>query len=176
VFIDVYENGMRDTIRLVIPNQKAPVTQVKQVPKEEKQFLETISSDSTENAKKEIGKDEITKGVEHPISAPIVNKAPNKNTCVAEATETDFFKLRKKLAAETNDDNMVTEAKKYFKLKCFSVAQLKNLSSMFLDDGGKYKFFDAAYSYVVDKDNFASLQSEIKDDYYVNRFKAMLHN
>ena len=78
------------------------------------------------------------------------------------------------MAAETNDDAMVDAAKKYFKTKCFSTSQVRNLSSLFLNDNGKYKFFDAAYTYVSDSDNFPSLQAELKDDYYINRFKAML--
>jgi hypothetical protein len=78
------------------------------------------------------------------------------------------------MAAETTDDNMITEARKYFKTKCFTTAQLKNLGTLFLNDAGKYKFFDAAYTYVSDADQFSSLQSELKDEYYINRFKAML--
>ena len=59
------------------------------------------------------------------------------------------------MAAETNDDGMVNEAKKYFKTKCFTVSQVKNLSALFLNDAGKYKFFDTAYTYVADIENFA---------------------
>ena len=80
------------------------------------------------------------------------------------------------MAAETADDDMVSEARKYFKTKCFTVLQLKNLSTLFLNDDGKYKFFDAAYIYVSDAENFTGLQSELKDEYYINRFKAMLRN
>jgi hypothetical protein len=97
-----------------------------------------------------------------------------KKKCASVAAESDFLKLRKKMAAGKGDDNMVDEAKKYFKTKCFAVTQLKNLSTLFLEDGGKYKFFDASYSYVSDPENFSSLVSEMKDEYYINRFKAML--
>ena len=90
------------------------------------------------------------------------------------ANEDDFFKLRKRMAAASSDDAMVTEAKKGFKAKCFSTLQVKNLSALFLTDESKYKFFDAAYQYVGDLENFSSLQSELKDEYFVNRFKAML--
>ncbi len=88
--------------------------------------------------------------------------------------ENDFFTLRKQMAAEIGDDKMVEEARKYFKAKCFSTIQLKNLSALFLDDGGKYKFFDAAYPFVTDMENFRSLQSELKDQGFVNRFKALV--
>ncbi len=78
------------------------------------------------------------------------------------------------MAAESSDDGMVDEAKKIFKSKCFTTAQLKNLSTLFLNDAGKYKFLDMAYTYVSDQENFSSLSAELKDEYYINRFKAML--
>ena len=78
------------------------------------------------------------------------------------------------MAGEDNDDNMVTEARKYFKTKCFTSLQVKNLGALFLTDESRYKFFDMAYPYVSDVENFSSLGSELKDPYYINRFKAML--
>lgn len=100
---------------------------------------------------------------------------PNSD-CTALASEDDFMKLRKKMAAENNDDDMVTVARKSFKTKCFTVAQIKNLSVLFLNDKGKYQFFDAAYPFVSDSYNFITLQSLLSDEYYVNRFKAMLRH
>ena len=78
------------------------------------------------------------------------------------------------MVAETDDDDMVDEARKYFKLKCFTTSQIKNLGVLFLDDLGKYKFFDMAYFFVSDIENFSTLQSELKNEYYINRFKSML--
>jgi len=173
VFIDDYGNGTKDTIRLLIPDTRPAVNEIKQEPNEEKKFLDIVSD--TANQVKEIIS-EIKKDSASEIK-PIVNEKTNaaiKNKCKETASEIDFFKLRKKMAAETTDDNMITEARKYFKTKCFTSGQLKNLSTLFLNDAGKYKFFDAAYAYVSDPDHFSSLQSELKDEYYINRFKAML--
>ena len=78
------------------------------------------------------------------------------------------------MAGETNDDNMIYEAKKYFKTKCFSTLQVKGLCGLFISDAGKYNFFDAVFKYVHDIENFSSLQSELKDEYYIKRFKVML--
>ena len=78
------------------------------------------------------------------------------------------------MAAETSDENMITEARKYFKTKCFSAQQVRNLSLLFLNDEGKYRFFDMAYPYVTDPANFSALETELKDPYYINRFRAML--
>jgi hypothetical protein len=96
--------------------------------------------------------------------------------CQTVANNDDFLKLRRKMAARTNDDGMLDEGKKYFRSKCFSTEQIKNLSTMFLSNAGKYNFFSAAYNYTTDLENFPTLQTELKDEYYINRFKEMLHN
>ncbi len=175
VFIDDYENGIMDTIRLVIPNPKPVVTIVKEEPKEEKKFIDI----STEAPKKEelpaITINKIVETIPIVTEATVEKIAP-KNNCSEIALESDFFKLRKKMAAEENEDNMISEARKIFKIKCFTSAQLKNLSTLFLNDEGKYKFFDVSYKYVSDADAFTALQSELKDEYYISRFKAMLRN
>ena len=101
--------------------------------------------------------------------------AVKSNNCKSVAVEDDFFKLRKKMAGQNNDDAMIAEAKKTFKTKCFSTTQVRNLSALFLTDESKYKFFDAAYQYVSDLENFSTLQTALKDEYFINRFKAMIH-
>jgi hypothetical protein len=165
-FVDEYSDGKKDTIRIIIPNSRSvkmvmreqPVKdQPKEQPKEEKKFLD-ITADT-----KDASLD----------NKSVVKDKPKPATC-SQASENDFLKLRKKMVGESKDDGMVSEATKSFKTKCFTVVQLKNLSTLFLNDAGKYKFFDAAYSHVFDPENFTSLQSELKDDYYINRFKAML--
>lgn len=158
-FTDQYE-GQSDTIRILIPNPKpvvAPVvTPPVTEPKEDRKFLEAGEiTDTAAVAKKE--------------EKPVV-----KNNCPATADDNDFLKLRKRMAAETSDDGMITEARKLLRTKCFSTTQIRNLGLLFLNDEGKYRFFDAAYPYASDPVNYASLESELKDPYYINRFKAML--
>ncbi|MEO6330233.1 MAG: DUF4476 domain-containing protein [Ginsengibacter sp.] len=94
--------------------------------------------------------------------------------CKQQANEDDFLKLRKKMAAEAEDDDMINAAKKVFKAKCFTTKDIKNLGALFLNDHGRYNFFDAAYSYVSDSNMFPSLQNQLTDDYYIKRFKAMI--
>ena len=95
--------------------------------------------------------------------------------CHAIATEDDFLKLRKRMAAEKTDDNMIKLAKKSFKAKCYSTSFIKNLSVLFLTDQGRYSFFDTAYPFVPDSQNFSSLEKELSDTYYITRFRAMIH-
>ena len=109
-------------------------------------------------------------------------KAENKfsimtnSDCKANATVEDFLKLRKKMAAETSDDDMIAVAKKAFKTKCFSTEQVSNLSVLFLKDEGRYNFFDAAYPRVFDSHNFSGLVSKLTEEYYISRFKAMIRH
>ncbi len=193
LFIDEQQDGSaRDTIQIMIDNPPA-MAKTANEPKEERKFLE-ISSDTTAKADappvSEIKKpvEEVKKPVEETkkpaeeikdtvaLKPVVVETKPvtHRNVCKETATDKDFLALRKKMAAETDDDDMVDEARKYFKNKCFTTQQMKNLSALFLDDLGKYKFFDLAYIFVSDIENFPSLQSELKNEYYISRFKAML--
>lgn len=180
VFIDNYEDGTKDTIRIVIPNPKPIVALVKEEPKEEKKFIEILVTDTATNNPKpiQLTEDAGLKPVQpestQKTGTIIAAKPAAKNNCKGIATENDFLKLRKKMAAETDDDDMVDEARRYFKITCFTTLQIKNLGALFLDDLGKYKFFDVAYLYVSDVGNFSGLESELKNEYYINRFKAML--
>jgi len=154
VFLDMLSDKITDTITIMIPSATKNVAPVESK-QEEKKFLDISPVDSIQK--------ENVKTV-----------AIKNNNCKTLGTEDDFFKLRKKMAGESKDDAMISEAKRVFRTKCFSTLQVKNLSTLFLSDESKYKFFDAAYQYVSDLENFSSLQSELKDEYFVNRFKAML--
>lgn len=144
VYYDQYEEGA-DTIRLIIPNPK---------------FTIKRTDSSTLQSNQLLKREEI-------LSAP-------KPNCKTAATDNDFFKLRKIMAAKETDEAMIEEAKKAFKTKCFTTEQIKNLSTLFLTSAGKYQFFDAAFFHVTDPQQFSSLQSEIRDDYYLKRFKALV--
>jgi hypothetical protein len=154
VFLDKLNDGNTDTIKILIPVQAIKMIKPAETVKEEKKFLDMVSVDSTQQTQ--------------------INTVIKNTNCSQLATDDDFFRVRKKMASEDNDEKMIEEARKIFRVKCFSTAQIKNLSTLFLTDNGKYKFFDIAYSYVSDQGNFQSLQSELKEEYFINRFRAML--
>lgn len=154
-FVDEYADGKKDTIRIVIPPSRFTNT-VARESKDDRKFLD-ITSDTKEAST-----------VQKPAEAK-KNAGPK---CMA-ADDNDFLKLRKRMAGQNKDEGMVSEAAKYFKSKCFSVVQIKNLSALFLNDAAKFKFFDAASGHVTDADNFASLQSELKEQVYIDRFKSI---
>ena len=96
--------------------------------------------------------------------------------CKTLADKDDFLKIRKKMAAEPDADGMLEQARKLFKQKCYSTEQIKNLSVLFLTNRGKYDFFDQAYRYVHDPQQFPTLQSELTEEYYINRFQALINH
>lgn len=103
------------------------------------------------------------------------NPLPAFNSdCKSLASEDDFLKLRKKMAAGSDDDDMISIARKAMKSKCYTTTQIRNLSVLFLNDAGRYGFLDMAYAHASDTGNYPQLVDLIKDAYYINRFKAMI--
>jgi hypothetical protein len=179
VYIDE-AGGMRDTIRIFIPAHQTAVTTAAatkpKVPEKTNEKFIDIELPNP-NAKK----DTVIASLPSATTKSPVSDKPKTSSvaminsdCKANASDEDFMKLRKKMAAETSDDEMVAAAKKGFKAKCYSTAQVKNLSVLFLNDAGRYQFFDAAYPFVYDTGNFSSLQQQLTDPYFITRFQAML--
>jgi hypothetical protein len=106
-----------------------------------------------------------------PSSSPVA-----KANCKKMATDKDVSALRSKMIVIKDDDDIVNLALKSFKQKCYSSENIKALSYVFITDQGKYKLMDAAYPYVYDQENFASLAFLLTDTYYVNRFSALVKN
>ena len=131
-----------------------------------------IRQDSTT---KEIKKPVETEKEELVVLPEVVKSSTTNSDCKAFADNEDFLKLRKKMASENSDDNMIKITKKAFHSKCFSTEQIKNLSFLFLTNEGKYRFFDEAYAFVSDSNQYIILQSQLTDSYYINRFRAMIH-
>ncbi len=94
--------------------------------------------------------------------------------CKNNASANDFARLRRSMVGKSSEDEMVGEAQKAFKNKCFTTEQIKTLSSLLLTSNGRYQLFAAAYNHVSDKENFRRLQNELWDREDLNRFKTLL--
>jgi hypothetical protein len=171
IFFDNYSDGT-DTIRLTIPNPKYQFKLSDDTP-DTKEFLDVRPRSVDSQNKKEIkNKAADSTQIAKQSDQAIIKRI--KPACEHKADNNDFMKLRRYMAAKENDEAMISEAKKYFRNRCFTTEQIKNLSALFLTAAGKYEFFNAAYQHVSDQELFASLQTEIKDDYYSKRFKALI--
>ncbi len=96
--------------------------------------------------------------------------------CKKTATQKDFLELQKKMTAEKTETVKRTLALKQFGTVCYTTEQIKSLGVLFIKEEEKYKFYVSAYSYVADTENFSTLESELADNYYITRFKAMLQH
>ena len=110
-----------------------------------------------------------------PENKPVATRPVMINSdCKQVATEEDFFKSRKKMVSQKSEKDMTEAAIKFFKQKCYTVAQVKNLGAIFLTDAGKYAFIESAYPFVLDSHNFSTLESMFTDTFYVNQFKSLV--
>lgn len=151
VFIDKIADFRQDTIQIFIPNARTIMGDARKKAANDRKFLDI---------------DENTKAV---------SKGTARNNCSSQATEDDFFRLRKKMAGIKDSESMINEAKKEFKGKCFSVDQIRNLGNLFLNEAGKFQFYEMAYPNSSDKNGFAVLQAEFRDPYFVHRFKNLVN-
>ena len=104
----------------------------------------------------------------------IVSQNRPQIICKKAASEEDFLKLRRKMAQQSKDDEMISEAQKFFKNMCFTTEQIRNLGVLFLNDEGRYRFYDAAMKYVLDFQNFGTLENTLTSTYYKKRFQALI--
>ena len=190
VYID-NEGGTQDTVNIFIPDKDISETAL-------------INQNTAAKAKDTKPKDTVSVpaqvGEKKKESKFIEMELPNPNTTVKEtkadtesqqskpdssisntdcksfATNDDFLKLRKKMAAADDPEDMISIAKKVFKSKCFTTEQVKNLSVLFLKDAVKFDFFDAVYPSVSDSKNFETLENQLTDSYYIKRFKVLIKN
>ncbi len=185
VYVDEF-NYKRDTIRIFMPveadNEMSGSNEVKEI----EIVPESNEIDSNKNISPIILNEpavveqmpDTTKYIfiEDKKESGLEKSTIKNSNCDEYAGEEDFLKLRKKMAAENKNEDMIKVAKKMFRSKCFTTDHIKNLSGLFLNDDGKYNFFDAAYPFVSDSGSFYTLEALLSDTYYINRFKAMIHN
>ena len=153
-YVDQYPDGHKDTIQIIIPNPPGSLvkTDEQAQPADEKRFL-----DITDQSKE---RKVVVKNIDH--------------SCSATASESEFLRLRRKMAGQKTEEAMINEARKAFKAKCFTIVHIKNLGNLFLNEAGKFQFYEAAYPYSSDRNNFTALQSELKENYFIHRFKNLV--
>jgi hypothetical protein len=94
--------------------------------------------------------------------------------CKNFANGDDVEKLKQRIQSVTDPNQRIAVAKKYFKTKCFTVDQIRSLDDLFSGDEWKFKFFDTAYPFVSDSDNFSQLSAQLSEETYIARFKALI--
>ncbi len=183
VYEDKTDNGKTEAVTIFIPSetklaqqkpaaeQSVVVQAPSVVPKKpaEKATEQPVEKKTQVEEEKPLNPVQSEKGTEE-VTAANTNPA---GTCKSVADDNDFIRLRRLMAQRDTDDQMISEAKRAFRNKCYTTAHIKYLSSMFLSNSGKYNFYQAAFPHVSDPANFTSLRSEIKDNYYLGKFDAL---
>lgn len=177
MYVDTYGDS-KDTITVFIPSDRKkkeeeikitdPVVVVPEVPKDDK--LKEVEKDKADYKITREEKEIIKEAKKEILQSRMIN-----SDCRNFAEESDFLRIRKKMVAEDNDEDMIKAARKIFKSRCFTTEQIKNLSVLFLKDDGKFMFFEAAYPFVSDSDLYYTLENQLTDITYVSRFKAMIN-
>ncbi len=187
VFVD-QSNEKFDTIRISIPFNEAAVVK-KETIEPEKEIKHNDSGIAQSNVDTGHKPDTINKF--EPIvkkDSSVINSTDTQTTavkprpvmtnsdCKNMAWDSDIDKLRIKMMLLNSTEEKILLARKIYTQKCFTVKQVRALSELFKTDESKYKWCDAVYSFVTDSNNFSSLADLFKEEYYLNRFKAMLRN
>jgi hypothetical protein len=187
-YVDGSEKG-RDTIQVIIPknNKKGAANtsdEVKASDASNSSVASSGSSGTTNNSGSNNSGDlrflnmdmkkAKTETSSPPSDVPVSVSQPQNSACKNVASDDDVVRLRRKMALQANDEKMINEAKKVFRSNCLTTSQVKSLSTLFMSDEGRYKFFDASYEHIADAEVYSSLQTEFIDPYFINRFKAML--
>ncbi len=165
VFTDEVDAGKYDTIRILIPNPA--------------RWPAAAEVDSNENSTGKVpvflNGDSLHISVVEELQKeqPVVEKS-SLSPCPVLAEENEINLLKEKLLLITDEEDRISEARKFFKMKCVTVAALRQLAMLFNKDEHKYRFFDVAYSGTADPVHFPALEAELQDAYYKNRFRAML--
>ncbi|TCJ18589.1 hypothetical protein EPD60_03550 [Flaviaesturariibacter flavus] len=171
VFIDRQEGGS-DTIRLLIPNPK--VTAAAPVPVD----TVLVSAGRAADADTVLVATAAAKTDTILVARPVTETktaatTPAVTDCKSIADEKDMARLRRNMAAASDDAERLSIARKTFKGRCFSTAQVRELGGLFGAELPKYNFFEAAQGHLTDPAQFTTLGAELKDPYFSKRFQQL---
>ena len=177
------EVDQNDTIILFIPYNRI-ITENEISPIEKKDTLVSQNMETNEFAK-EKSIETVREGVVvsgNTNGAVVKNETllegallATKKGCTKVASDDDFMQLRRKMANQTAEENMTKLAEKSFKNKCFSTAQIRNLSVLYLKEENKYHFFELAFPHITDMETFPSLQSSFTEEKYKVLFQQLVN-
>jgi hypothetical protein len=96
--------------------------------------------------------------------------------CTVLASEEDLMKLRKIIKGPESDDCQLQFSKIYLKYLCYMVDQIIDFCVLFSKDDARFSYFEIAFPFVFDSNNFMKLQNQLKDPNYINRFHLMIRH
>jgi hypothetical protein len=166
-------NYTTDTIDITIPVEGAVAVNTRQ--NQTRKDQEPGNKEKTTTGIDEVNTPPVTTSATLPDTTTAKKKIIIMNSdCKNFATENDVDKLRVRLLAAKNIDDKLAAARRYYRTRCFTVQQIKALTELFPSDETKYRFLDLSYAFTSDSGNYFQLEEVISEEYYKNRFKAMI--
>jgi hypothetical protein len=188
VFVDSGSLG-KDTIRLFVPVLKEAIAVLKDTAtampekktdppktdiKKEEKFLDftiekkRVTDSLGTNNQNQFHTDSIQQK-KAPAPLVLVN-----TDCRKIATNEEYLSLRKKIAGEYQESEMLKIAQKTLRQRCYLTEQIKNISVLFFTDENKFNFFRLAYPFIYDSEAFKTLKLELKDAGTIEKFNALI--
>jgi hypothetical protein len=93
--------------------------------------------------------------------------------CDQAATESDTEALRLAILKANSEQEKIAVAAEAFAIKCFSVSQVRFLTSLLVSDKAKFGLMDAAHMHIVDRDHFPELVDMLTDKNFQRKFLVM---
>ncbi|ANI90478.1 hypothetical protein A9P82_14995 [Arachidicoccus ginsenosidimutans] len=115
------------------------------------------------------------KSADDNIASQSIETSAAATPCDNPVSDKELAKLQKKMIGKSNDDAMLALVDKSLKGKCITTQQVKQLGTLFLSDAGRFALYQDVYGNVSDKENYASLKSQLLDNYFKKRFTDMLN-
>jgi hypothetical protein len=100
----------------------------------------------------------------------------SKINCKHLADERDLILFRRKMILMNNQKELISFAAIEFKQKCYTTIGIRNLSFIFLNDKDKLQFFELAYAYVYDPENFPTLERFLNNQEDISKFRGLIKN
>lgn len=186
VFVDVNSEGKKDTITLFVyfENGEMPV----KVPEAGAVAIKNPAGpDSIANKKSRgktrpadsIGLRKTTAKVRsdstaaNKVAGRSVAGKTGQSSCPDLASEDDILFLRSAILKANTDQEKIAVASGGFALKCFSVAQIRQLASLLVADKSRYRLMEAARGHIADPEHFPELADMYTDKNFQRKFLVM---
>jgi hypothetical protein len=151
VFLDIGKDGMIDTVTLFVYFETSDTTGLKGLVRSKNPDTSRLTNSMARKS---------------PLK-------PGEAVCGQVATEADTEFLRSAILKANSEQEKISVANNAFALKCFSVSQVRLLTSLLVSDKARYRLMDAAHYHIADPDHFTELVDMLTDKNFQRKFLMM---
>lgn len=187
VFLDIGSDGHTDTVTLFVyfeskdsllkkpPVAKTQVGKKVSVPDTALQNLSTVKTKTPDSvtANKPPVRNKPDTSAANKALAKAKGGKPGQPACPDQATDADLLFIRSAMLKANTDQEKIAVSSGAFALKCFTVAQIRQLASIFVSDKSRYRLMDAAHMHIADWEHFPELADMYTDKNFQRKFLAM---